>query len=341
MSYKFQRLRERIRQAVTSGELSGKLPGERELARRFQVNAKTLSKALTDLASEGLLHRSIGRGTFVRSSQESSPEAQGAWLLLVDATSDAALIDALKSINPQAQTCNDLTAIRPSMLNQFTAVVDLASATPEALFRDLALRGISAVAVGQELRTYSVNGVMLDAMLGASLLARQLVLSGHRHFVAVEERGRIGIAESIRRTASRFCDDFSVDGCTASEVPFAIEYGVTACVCDSASAAVRTADALKQAGIAVPERMSLAAIGWTGEEYPCSGYYFDPAKQAAAIAEVLSGAHSGRPVTLWLAGQLVDRQTIAPMRASTPAQPIVDMPPQMFADMRMQLALRK
>jgi len=28
-SYKFQRLRERIRQAVANGELAGKLPGER------------------------------------------------------------------------------------------------------------------------------------------------------------------------------------------------------------------------------------------------------------------------------------------------------------------------
>jgi len=32
MSYKFQRLREKIRAAITSGELSGKLPGERALA---------------------------------------------------------------------------------------------------------------------------------------------------------------------------------------------------------------------------------------------------------------------------------------------------------------------
>ena len=64
-SYKFQRLREQLRQAVQAGELSGKLPGERELARRYQANAKTISKALTDLSSEGLLVRQVGRGTFV------------------------------------------------------------------------------------------------------------------------------------------------------------------------------------------------------------------------------------------------------------------------------------
>ncbi len=55
LSYKFQRLREKVRTAITSGELTGKLPGERILAKRFSCNAKTLSKALTDLAAEGLL----------------------------------------------------------------------------------------------------------------------------------------------------------------------------------------------------------------------------------------------------------------------------------------------
>ena len=55
-------MRERLRSAVVSGELQGKLPGERTLARRFHVNAKTLSKALTDLAAEGLLDRSVIKG---------------------------------------------------------------------------------------------------------------------------------------------------------------------------------------------------------------------------------------------------------------------------------------
>src|ERR1700691_2519383 len=79
LSYKFQRLREKIRQAVAKGELAGKLPGERALAKRFHVNAKTLSKALTDLAAEGLLDRSIGRGTYVQGSAP-QPSARGRWL---------------------------------------------------------------------------------------------------------------------------------------------------------------------------------------------------------------------------------------------------------------------
>src|SRR3954471_15744676 len=79
LSYKFQRLRERLRAAVASGELIGKLPGERTLARRFHVNAKTLSKALTDLAAEGLLDRSIGRGTYVRGTAPVSERTVQRW----------------------------------------------------------------------------------------------------------------------------------------------------------------------------------------------------------------------------------------------------------------------
>jgi len=88
MSYKFQRLREKLRQAVVTGELTGKLPGERALAKRFHVNAKTLSKALTDLAAEGVLDRSIGRGTYVKGSAP-APATTGRWLILTDEGSAA------------------------------------------------------------------------------------------------------------------------------------------------------------------------------------------------------------------------------------------------------------
>src|SRR5689334_25297879 len=103
LSYKFQRLREKLRAAIASGELNGKLPGERQLARRFRVNAKTLSKALTDLAAEGLLERSIGRGTFVKGSTDvgntgatSHTTAADRWLIICDARqSESPLVQQL------------------------------------------------------------------------------------------------------------------------------------------------------------------------------------------------------------------------------------------------------
>ena len=313
MSYKFQRLRERIRQAVANSELTGKLPGERELARRFHVNAKTLSKALTDLAAEGLLHRSIGRGTFVRGSRDEKPASTRPWLVVLDPNTDQALVDNFKSISPLLETCLDVSTIRPSYLNQFSAVIDLAAATPETFIRNLLVRGIPVVAVGHEPRTYSVNGVMLDTMLGASCLTRELVLGGHRRILAIEERTKITVAETIRRTASRYCQDYSVDACSAADAAQAVEFGATACICDSVQAAERTMQALERAGISVPQNLSVAAIGYGARDYPCSGYFVDPKQQAAAVAEILASGQPGRPTTLWLSGVLIDRGTTGPI----------------------------
>src|SRR5205807_2253176 len=126
MSYKFQRLREKLRRAIETGELSGKLPGERSLARRFHVNAKTLSKALTDLAAEGLLDRSIGRGTYVKGSAPASPAQSGKWLVLCAPEDESpCILEHLRAACPELQTVPCGREMRPSFLNQFTAVINL------------------------------------------------------------------------------------------------------------------------------------------------------------------------------------------------------------------------
>src|SRR5215470_9802181 len=114
LSYKFQRLRERLRSAVASGELTGRLPGERHLARRFQVNAKTLSKALTDLAAEGLLDRKIGRGTFVKGSAVApAPQSTDSerWLVLCDPDQvSSVLVEQLRQLNENIHIVTDAAA---------------------------------------------------------------------------------------------------------------------------------------------------------------------------------------------------------------------------------------
>src|SRR6187455_2716605 len=169
LSYKFQRLREKLRAAIDSGELSGKLPGERTLARKFHVNAKTLSKALTDLAAEGVLDRSIGRGTYVKGSAP-APATSGRWLVLTDEESSdlprttSRLIELLTQENAELHVAASASVaeMRPSFLNQFSAVVDLSGNTPESFVRDLVVRNLPMVAVGREPRGYSVHSVLVD-----------------------------------------------------------------------------------------------------------------------------------------------------------------------------------
>src|SRR6478735_2568696 len=213
LSYKFQRLRERLRAAIASGELCGKLPGERQLARRFRVNAKTLSKALTDLAAEGLLERSIGRGTFVRGHQpaEAAPVAEK-WLLICDQNQmHSPVVQAIAQSNSAAQIATDVSSMRPSFINQFKAVIDFADNTPDTFLRDLIVRNIALVAVGREPRTYSSHAVLVDRALGASQLARDMMLAGHRRFIAIERVGQTVICDAIRRAAARYASDATVD----------------------------------------------------------------------------------------------------------------------------------
>ncbi len=322
-SYKFQRLREKLRSAIASGELSGKLPGERALAKRFHVNAKTLSKALTDLAAEGLLDRSIGRGTFVKGTV---PAATGGerWLLLHDSDdSDAQfLLDHLRKANPETQCASSVADLRPSFLNTFAAVIDAATATPESFLRDLVVRNLKVIAVGREARMYSMHAVVADVALGAARVGRDLMLAGHRRFAAVEPAGSAALTQSLRHTASRLAPDATVDTFSPEDAEgLCRTRAATAIICDSAATArkVRSAVAarveapgvpgLTGAGSELPAGVALAAVGIAWAEAPCSGYFVDGAAVAQQVTSLLREPPAGRPATLWMAGELVDRGT--------------------------------
>lgn len=310
MSYKFQRLREKLRAAIASGELTGKLPGERALAKRFHVNAKTLSKALTDLAAEGLLDRSIGRGTYVKGSAPAD-SAQGRWLVICDAgEAESSLVAALRWANPELQTVTDVAEIRPSLLNQFSAVIDAGSATSEQFLRDLVVRSMPLVAVNREPKMYSMHSVLMDITLGVSRLARDLVLAGHRRLAAVEPRGHFHVAQTLRQSAARYASDATVDSCTPEEITTLIDSGVTGIVCGSPDAALQVKSRLDQARITTPGHVSLTAVGCCEESASCSGYFCTNRQVVDAISDLLKNAPNGRPTVLWLAGEFRDLGTI-------------------------------
>lgn len=311
MSYKFQRLREKIRRAVESGELSGKLPGERALARRFHVNAKTLSKALTDLAAEGLLDRSIGRGTYVKGSTPAGADRTGKWLVLCDGDEqDGCLIDHLRRACPELQISPSAGAMRPSFINQFTAVIDAAQATPQSLLRDLLVRNMPVVAVNHDPRTYSVHAVQVDVPLGVSRLARDLLLSGHRRLCAVEARGGTVIADALRRAVGRYTTDAVVEVCDPAEAALMPAAGITALVCGSVRDARQVLAALAARNVQVPAQVSVAAVGCTCA-LNCSGYFVECRQIADAVVSLLR-ENPPRPASLWLPGSWLDRGSFAP-----------------------------
>lgn len=324
-SYKFQRLRERIRESVASGELNGKLPGERALARRFEVNAKTLSKALTDLAAEGLLTRSIGRGTFVKGAQ-TEPASSGRWLLVCDGElSQVPIIEALRRHNQDLEVIHDAGKVRPSFINKFSAVVDLARNTSDAFIRNLLVRNIPLVSVGTEPRTYSTNTVLLDTAYLAGRVARDLLLAGHRSIAAVESKYGIEegpVTRALRAAAGRYAPETVVLTAQPGEIVQLVESGLTGLICESTTAANLAANALADTHISVPGVVSIAAVGRADTEQPCSGFFLSSEQEAEAIVHLLEHARSGgNPTVLWLTGKYLDLATTGAAPASASAAP--------------------
>jgi hypothetical protein len=321
LSYKFQRLRERLRSAVTSGELQGKLPGERTLARRFHVNAKTLSKALTDLAAEGLLDRSIGRGTYVKGQTPIAHARTGRWLIVCDpGRENWTLPRLLTEANPEAQVVTNVIDLRPSFLKQFDGVIDLGQDTPETFLRDLAVRNIPFVTVNREPDVYSVNMVGTDRASGGSFLARDLILGGHTRIAVVRSLPRSAVPRAVELAAEQYGRGaVIVTTCELPDVVAAVQNGHTAIICDSAEVARDVSAALSAANIRVPDDVSLAAVGCCDDEHPCSGHYVDSRLLAKSVVDMLrDNTHNGhRPTLLWMATRWVDRGTTRPLiRAS-------------------------
>ncbi len=70
---KYRKVKNQIKDDIKRGRFEGKLPGERVLAKEFEVSYMTIRKAITELVEEGILHKFTTKGTFV-SNNKISPK---------------------------------------------------------------------------------------------------------------------------------------------------------------------------------------------------------------------------------------------------------------------------
>ena len=311
LSYKYQRLRERLRTAITTGELTGRLPGERALSRRFRVNAKTLSKALTDLAAEGLLERSIGRGTYVAGQAPESP-AQTRWLIISDPSGSDPLVTELLRLNGDARCIAPAEIVRPSLLSQCSVAINCSDATPDNFYRDMMVRGIPVIETTRLCAHFGTHAVLLDKALAAYHLARGLLLSGHSQVAIMEPADSNILLEAVKPTIPRYNTIATVRHATPDQLDELISHGITAAICDGNARANQVRQRLEQRRL-FPGcgEMSLCATGVMAADTCCNGYYIEPATQAATIAGLVRDLQTHRLSILWLNGHYIDRGTVS------------------------------
>lgn len=323
LSYKFQRLRERLREAIASGEFSGKLPGERLLARRFHVNAKTLSKALTDLAAEGVLERSIGRGTFVAGTQQ---QAVASRCLILTDSAPTPLVNELLRRNPEARCVPLSESIRPSLLGHCDYVINATQSVPDELYRDLLVRGIPLIETQRPHPTYSTSGVMLDRHHAGFDLARRLLMSGHEHIAVIEAAGR-ALSEAACLARDAYNPRAVITTMDESQLLLAVLEGLSAVICDGSQCAARVRFALEPGQtLTVQPPVALLAVGEASGDPPCSGIYLDPVEQVSHILSLLPNLQRHRPSVILLKGSYHDRGTTFRI-AREVASPTVEVVP--------------
>ena len=240
MSYKFQRLREKLRARDRVGRAGRQAAGRAGAGQAVSRQRQDAEQGADRPGRRGRA-RPQHRARDLRRREPPRPPrtATGRWLLLCDDEDPDALIllEHLRRANPDTQSTCEGPSMRPSVLNAFSAVVDAAAATPESFLRDLVVRNLTVVAVGREARMYSMHAVLVDAALGGARIARDLLLAGHRKLAAVESRGSSVLISSMRATAARLAPEASVDAFSPEDAGRLGESGVTAVVCDSAATA--------------------------------------------------------------------------------------------------------
>ena len=308
LSYKFQRLREKLRLAIASGQLAGKLPGERALAKQFSVNAKTLSKALTDLAAEGLLDRSIGRGTYVKGSAPAVGRERPAVAGRLRSRPDRLGGGPADPRRPPGPGRGD-RRVGPSA--QLPERVPAPSSTwPRTRPNRSSATWSSATCRwwwwARSPRPTRRTPCCSTGRWPSARSTRDLVLAGHRRMAAVEPKGCTVVAGNdpldgrpLRRRSHR---GRLLPAPTCSAM---LANGITAFACQSVDWAQQVSRAAGQGSAGpCPATVSLVAIGSTSDVQPFSGYFLHRSEKVNAIVQPAERHRSrtARPRSGWPAG---------------------------------------
>lgn len=348
--YKYQRLRERLRAAIEGGELSGKLPGERELGRRYHANAKTVNKALSDLTTEGVLVRYVGRGTFVANGHTSPVGARSkvlriGWLGPGNGSCPAdhqgcyirseRIISGkghrIRKLHPPDGSSGRLPdgVLPPGELRDLDGIMVCALTPSIHLLADLYRRHLPVVIANNCHDQVKTPTVVADYAQGAFELSEHLIRLGHRDvqllissaLLPAAKAAENGYLAAVRRYGLRVRETHCPDqGFDWSKV---LSGGArpSGLVCVGAKLAAEASTRAVNAGLTTPSMLSITALpkpGETGlEEKPITTYEVAPDRVLQWATELLITAHPGEPPrTVIVPGELKDRGSAAPPASS-------------------------
>ncbi|MFH0966013.1 MAG: GntR family transcriptional regulator, partial [Planctomycetota bacterium] len=194
----FRQIADRLRMAIERGELTPgeKLPGERDLAKRFDVSKDTIRKALAVLTERGLLIRNAPRGTFVASpkiQRQTRGERRyvhaflSGWAYFGEVLAGA--VEEL-SVHGLHLIASDVSEVAITQAREFISGLSRDQVAGLLVYpfprvewhtycRELAESDLPVVFVDKSLGL-DVDSVLTDEQAGARLSVRHLMVLGHR-----------------------------------------------------------------------------------------------------------------------------------------------------------------
>ncbi len=358
MSYKYQRVRERLRQAIETGELSGKLPGERELSRKFGANPKTINKALTDLATEGLLVRHVGRGTFVYDPRLGASEGNGqaralkfAYLTPVDGTRVCAeelyrrtadvlgaLGHRLEQLPVPVEPSGELSGrgLSADRLRAFDGLTLYGARPAAALLASIIREHLPLVMVNNQHAQIRTAAVLVDYSQGAFELCEHLIRLGHREIrlcidpllMPAAENADMGYRAAMLRHGLAPLPFYRAQAPFDAGAVLAGRQGnrPTAVIC----VGCEVASILQAASAQSPGALSVCCIpepcDAATERQKLTSYEADPDRLARWITDLLTSASPTRwQRVVIVPGRIVDRGSAKPLEGAGKSIPAPDV----------------
>ncbi len=223
---------EKLRSRIEFGDLKpgGRLPSERSLADEFNISKVTMSKALVELAREGLLVRHVGRGTFVADKNSASTKTMKITVVgLQDIQSDEYYVGLHRGI--QKVALNERLDVSYANINDgnYNAVLDsrhsdgLLLIDPEVRFlpelQALYRQGVPFVVLGASWPDKEMPCVDSDNYSASVKAIQYLHRLGHRHiggifvnaFQANTLERRRGFDSGLSQCGLEFRSDWCID----------------------------------------------------------------------------------------------------------------------------------
>lgn len=198
-------LRDILQQEISEGKFpAGKrFPSERELAGRFSISRASVRETIGELISSGVLFRTVGRGTFVTTSPQSTVSYQIAFLIGEDlfCFAESGYSRILRGVEDACRRAGDVLVFR-SLGSESGQLPSGAATNPDGVvivggvrrvvldqFRKLQLPVILVDLLIQS-KSDNIEGVTIDYASGTRLAVNRLHQLGH------DRIGFIGFAGS-------------------------------------------------------------------------------------------------------------------------------------------------